>query len=49
MKKIIRLTESDLVKLVKKVIQEQNSTKKITIVTPGKNIVTGKQIGRAHV
>lgn len=37
MKKIIRLTESDLVKLVKKVIKEQNSTKKITIVTPGKN------------
>lgn len=36
MKKVIRLTETDLRKIVEKVLQEQTS-KSITIVTPGKN------------
>jgi hypothetical protein len=36
MKKIIKLTESDLKRIVKRVISEQKD-KKITIVTPGSN------------
>jgi len=36
MKKTIRLTETDLKAIVKKIIKEQ-ATKTITIVTPGKN------------
>ena len=36
MKKTIRLTESDLKEIVKRIIKEQ-VTKTITIVTPGKN------------
>ena len=36
MAKIIRLTESDLNNLVKRIIKEQKN-KKITIVTPGSN------------
>lgn len=36
MAKIIRLTETDLKKIVKRVISEQKD-KKITIVTPGSN------------
>ena len=37
MAKIIKLTESDLKKIVEKVIREQKENKKITIVTPGSN------------
>jgi hypothetical protein len=36
MKKIIKLTESDLKRIVKRVISEQKD-RKITIVTPGSN------------
>jgi hypothetical protein len=35
MAKIIKLTEADLQKIVKRVIKEQNAPKTITIVTPG--------------